>query len=164
MVRDFCYRDYQVVNWVLCYASRWLSDSLSYCDEGMLSCIAESRTLGNISRIHRSLAGCGCRPYHPMEEVRHSLVGCILMRMFSWLIIWQHGHSRMNEVKVRSVMIVGSLRRSLHFSIPQRSTMELCTVAICLKIALGIRCFGSIVTKKASFPGTWHRWKSLSCR
>jgi len=86
------------------------------------------------------------------------------MMMFSRLIILQHGHGRMNEMKVRSMMIVGSLRRSLHFSIPQCSTMELCTVAICLKIALGIRCFGSIVTTKASFPGTWHRWKSLSCR
>ena len=56
--------------------------------------------------------------------------GCVLMRILSRLMTWQHGHWRMNWVIVRSV-IVGSLRRSLHFSKPQWPTMELCTAAIC---------------------------------
>ena len=64
--------------------------------------------------------------------------GCVLMRILSRLMTWQHGHWRMNWVIVRSV-IVGSLRRSLHFSKPQWPTMELCTVAICLKIVSGMR-------------------------
>ena len=48
--------------------------------------------------------------------------GCVLMRIFSRLITWQHGHWRMNWVIVRSV-IVGSLRNSLHFCKPHHGVV-----------------------------------------
>ena len=55
--------------------------------------------------------------------------GCVLMKILSRLMTLQYGHWRMNWVIVRSV-ILGSLRRSLHFSKLRAVTWDLVTYRI----------------------------------